>query len=345
VLYVVVRWDGDLKSSLRADVESVFYCIWYFSFFTISTILYFAVSRSDPGYVPTVEESCLLDDMEFVTSSRANTSIEMMEVQSSTVESNLVCRKDCDTSEIEEGIANKDLELDQNKAQYIDSLNEIEIVEEAPKQAIPQEEASTRVCKVCKSEQPLRTKHCYDCGKCVYTFDHHCFWIGNCVGEYNHRLFWWYLFFEFITVCWTCSLSASTFRATSGMNVGLVYLRIPSSDWLQWASDWFYYNFPSFLAMLVCIGFTILLGALLFFHSYLVVTGQTTWEASSVGNVTYLKGLPVGIYPFSEGWIRNMRRFCLRSSRDPPTKWPQPEPPWQEGQQFWWLENEYWSCF
>jgi len=329
-MYVIVRWDGDLKNALRADVESVLYCMTYFAFFAVSTILYFAVSRADPGYVPTVEESRLLDDVEVVRPRKGNAPIELMEVRSSTVKANPVHGQAYGEDEIEEGGPEMESVSASRQAPTIESLNEIEIVEEEPKHGALQEEATNRVCKVCKRDQPLRTKHCYDCGKCVYTFDHHCFWIGNCVGEYNHRLFWWYLFFEFITVCWTCSLSASTFRATSGLN---------------WASDWVYYNLPSFLAMLVCIGFTILLGALLFFHSYLVVTGQTTWEASSIGNVTYLKGLPVGIYPFSEGWIHNVRRFCFRSSRDPPTRWPQPEPPWQEGQRFWWLENEYWSCF
>ena len=26
--------------------------------------------------------------------------------------------------------------------------------------------------------QPLRVRHCYDCQRCVYKYDHHCFWIG-----------------------------------------------------------------------------------------------------------------------------------------------------------------------
>jgi hypothetical protein len=42
--------------------------------------------------------------------------------------------------------------------------------------------SAPRACEHCRTTQLLRAKHCYDCGRCVATFDHHCFWIGNCVG-------------------------------------------------------------------------------------------------------------------------------------------------------------------
>ena len=45
-------------------------------------------------------------------------------------------------------------------------------------------------CTVCELEQPLRTKHCKTCKRCVRTFDHHCPWIANCVAEKNHRAFY-----------------------------------------------------------------------------------------------------------------------------------------------------------
>lgn len=41
----------------------------------------------------------------------------------------------------------------------------------------------TKYCTVCNLEQPLRTKHCGTCKRCVTTYDHHCPWIGNCVAE------------------------------------------------------------------------------------------------------------------------------------------------------------------
>lgn len=36
-----------------------------------------------------------------------------------------------------------------------------------------------KFCTVCNLEQPLRTKHCRSCRKCVATYDHHCPWVGN----------------------------------------------------------------------------------------------------------------------------------------------------------------------
>lgn len=36
-----------------------------------------------------------------------------------------------------------------------------------------------RFCISCNAEQPLRTKHCKSCRKCVSTYDHHCPWVGN----------------------------------------------------------------------------------------------------------------------------------------------------------------------
>ena len=31
-----------------------------------------------------------------------------------------------------------------------------------------------RYCTVCCIEQPLRVKHCRECGKCIALHDHHC---------------------------------------------------------------------------------------------------------------------------------------------------------------------------
>lgn len=52
-----------------------------------------------------------------------------------------------------------------------------------------------RFCEVCNVEQPYRSRHCWECNRCVRKFDHHCFWVGGCVGELNHGKFFLFLLF------------------------------------------------------------------------------------------------------------------------------------------------------
>ena len=50
-----------------------------------------------------------------------------------------------------------------------------------------------RYCTICQIEQPIRAKHCRECGKCVALHDHHCTWLGTCIGQDNRFYFYWYL--------------------------------------------------------------------------------------------------------------------------------------------------------
>lgn len=59
-----------------------------------------------------------------------------------------------------------------------------------------------RHCAVCRIDQPVRTKHCRDCGKCVATHDHHCPWLGICIGEKNKKRFYLYLVIQMTQLVW-----------------------------------------------------------------------------------------------------------------------------------------------
>lgn len=54
-----------------------------------------------------------------------------------------------------------------------------------------------RYCTVCSIDQPIRSKHCKKCDRCIARYDHHCPWLGTCIGEWNHVWFFWFLFAEF----------------------------------------------------------------------------------------------------------------------------------------------------
>ncbi|KAF1873759.1 hypothetical protein Lal_00027797 [Lupinus albus] len=144
-------------------------------------------------------------------------------------------------------------------------------------------------------EDPPRAKHCHDCDKCVLQFDHHCVWLGNCIGQGNHCLFWWYLCEETALCLWTGVLYISYLKA----HITLV---------------WWHDAIMILLLIALAISVIFLL-LLLLFHSYLILTNQTTYELVRRRRITYLRGLPERVHPFSKGVCRNVYNFCcLRSS-------------------------------
>eukprot|EP00439_Symbiodinium_sp_Y106_P012926 s4169_g1.t2 len=143
-----------------------------------------------------------------------------------------------------------------------------------------------RWCKRCQLHQPLRTKHCHDCGRCVRTHDHHCPWIGSCVGENNRVLFFWYLLLQCV------ELAAFFYEGVQGISllepsvvllVGLIFIAV-------------------FFLMVSC---------LLCFHTFLMLANLTTWEHISWLQITYLKPLKADSgSPFSRSIVWNMAAYC-----------------------------------
>ncbi|KAM1810102.1 hypothetical protein FF1_026820 [Malus domestica] len=150
-------------------------------------------------------------------------------------------------------------------------------------------------CSYCNVEQPPRSKHCHDCDKCVLQFDHHCVWLGTCIGVGNHCKFWWYICEETALCLWTAVLY-------------ITYLKANIS--VAWWKDAIVILLLVILSIIM-----IFLLLLLIFHSYLVLTNQTTYELVRRRRIPYLRGVPERVYPFSKGASRNLYEFCcIRSS-------------------------------
>lgn len=56
-------------------------------------------------------------------------------------------------------------------------------------------------------------------------------------------------------------------------------------------------------------------GVLLGYHTYLIISGQTTWEHASRSRITYLKPYKPGQNPFYLGVVGNVRQTFLHGGR------------------------------
>ncbi|KAJ6413327.1 hypothetical protein OIU84_006172 [Salix udensis] len=152
----------------------------------------------------------------------------------------------------------------------------------------------TVTCSYCNVEQPPRAKHCHDCDRCVLQFDHHCVWLGVCIGWGNHCRFWWYIFEETALCIWTGILYITYLKA----NISRAWLK----DVIM-------------ILLLVTLSIALIfLLLLLIFHSYLILTNQTTYELIRRRRIPYLRAIPERVYPFSKGVCRNLYNFCCARS-------------------------------
>ena len=162
-------------------------------------------------------------------------------------------------------------------------------------------------CQVCQLHCPLRAMHCRTCNRCVQRRDHHCPWTGTCVGRDNHLMFLLFLFTEAMLMILVCSV----------IFLGMFEKKPP----LQWISD----NWGSLCIIALCLFDLGLVCGLAFSHVRWAMYNVTTWELSRRDRITYMKGYPVGSYPFSRGWLENLKEFLTMAH----TKkvWEKPNPP------------------
>ncbi|CAN7110506.1 unnamed protein product [Brassica rapa subsp. narinosa] len=144
-------------------------------------------------------------------------------------------------------------------------------------------------CGYCHVEQPPRAKHCHDCDRCVLQFDHHCVWLGTCVGQKNHSKFWWYICEESALSIWTL----------------IMYI-----DFLTNVAKPWWKNTIIILLLVVLVISLIFVLLLLLFHSYLILTNQSTYELVRRKRIPYMRNMPERVHPFSRGIKRNLYNVC-----------------------------------
>lgn len=146
-------------------------------------------------------------------------------------------------------------------------------------------------CIICHINQPMRAKHCNQCGKCVAMFDHHCPFLGTCVGEKNRLIFFWYVFFQALE-CW------------SGLAVCVGAMGERTEDWDAWVRNNAQYIVLGSVAFILAL----LISILWLYHLNLACRNVTTWENLRWDKITYLEGHKSS--PFSKGLAHNILYYC-----------------------------------
>lgn len=123
-----------------------------------------------------------------------------------------------------------------------------------------------KMCHKCNAPKPLRCHHCSVCGKCVLAMDHHCPWMANCVGFYNYRYFYLFL----VYMCSGCVFCVAVISASHPIIDVTFYGKIPASGRVMPGSVVFVF--------IVTVSVSIAVGILLAWHTYLVMSAQTTIE-------------------------------------------------------------------
>ncbi|KAK5577604.1 hypothetical protein RB653_002547 [Dictyostelium firmibasis] len=186
-------------------------------------------------------------------------------------------------------------------------------------------------CKKCLVDIPLRTKHCVKCNRCVLKYDHHCVFIGGCVGLNNHKSFLLFLLAESLLL--------------------LLGLRIIVTGFVSenTPKEWLFANIAIIPPTLLIFGGLCMPLVLFFFHSFLVLTNQSSWEFNKYQRITYLKPFSKrGINPFDKGAWNNLKKF-LKGNEKPSdwallSKYEVDQMKKKEENTFNFWNNKYYSC-
>lgn len=134
----------------------------------------------------------------------------------------------------------------------------------------------THYCKYCDTYVPNHTKHCRECNKCRFGFDHHCIYINNCVTVSNYTHF----FYGILSLTTVAIISI----VQAGININRLVVERDAT--LARFSSFYKLKETNFIVICVLIGITILinlgllipLGVLIGFHVYFQFHEVTTFQ-------------------------------------------------------------------
>merc|ERR1711934_534229 len=114
--------------------------------------------------------------------------------------------------------------------------------------------------------KPDRSHYCHITKRQVLRMDHFCPWVGNCIGFFNYRYFYLFLFYMWSGCMYGVGLTAWPFMQCMHTRRGGSVNPICAS------------RSQITFAFIITISVGIAVGLLLAFHTYLVLTAQTTIE-------------------------------------------------------------------
>ncbi|EFC46640.1 predicted protein, partial [Naegleria gruberi] len=129
-----------------------------------------------------------------------------------------------------------------------------------------------KYCATCEIYRPPRASHCRRCDNCVEKFDHHCPWTGTCIGRRNYRSFILFIFSTTIT-SWFVILVCVAHTVL----VWIYYFNL-NDVVLDKVSNSIRYSIGGIIIMIYIFLSQFFVGSLSVFHSFLISSGQTTYE-------------------------------------------------------------------